>query len=256
MAWTEPTNFINISGNKVNPNSTTNKIHIAPADIKGCCDGSACTAQFKAEVKVGDIIITPLPILNGNTSVGVKYTITDGKGGVYSGVISGASVTLSIAGTLASYLDTNQPLTIWLSINTDAGECKGKLDLTTATNAVYYSQNYQCPLGVIVKANIVDAGADITVTVTNLVKESGGNNSVVSWTVKYWKPGDDPATDAATGTITNLTSSPLTISAAANGDWIFLITEYVLVGNNCTETLNPANYANYNSLQKAVHTQS
>lgn len=256
-AFTEPTNFIPISGNKINPNATTNKIHIAPSDIKGCCGGVPCVAQFHATVKNSTLTLTLLPILNGNTKTGEKVTITDGVGGVYSAPISGDTIAITFA-TLATYLDTTKELAIWVSILTDAGECKGLLR-TTLSNlgaSATFSQNYKCPLAKIDKTKIVDSGTDITVTVTGLVVESGGNTAPVSWTVKYWAPGDDPAVDAATGTITNATNSPVTIANAAAGVWTFLITEYVLVGNNCTETLNPANHANYNSLQKAEHTQS
>lgn len=256
-AFTEPTNFIPISGNKINPNATTNKIHIAASDIKGCCDGVPCVAQFHATVANSRLTLTILPILNGNTQTGEKVTITDGVGGVYSAPISGDAIAITFA-TLATYLDTSKELTIWVSLLTDAGECKGVLKtlLSALGASATFSQNYQCPLAKIVKSNIVDAGADITVTVTGLVIEDGANTAPVSWTVQYWAPGEVPGVDAATGTITNATNNPVTISNAANGEWIFLITTYLLVGNNCTETLNPANYLTYNSLQKAVHTQA
>lgn len=259
MPYREPTDFIKISGNKVNPNSTTNKIHIAPSDIKGCCDGEPCVAGFHATAKSSILTITLFPVLNGNTKTGEKITITDGVGGVYSAPIYQTGGTISIAySELANYLDTSKELTIWVSLLTDAGECKGVLKtlLSSLSETATFSQNYKCPLGTIVGANIVDSGSDITITVTGLVVESGGNTAPVSWEVKYWAPGDDPAVDAAVGTITQATGSPQIISNAAAGVWLFLITKYVLLGNNCTETLNPANYANYNSLQIVEHTQS
>lgn len=257
MQYIEPTNFIKVSGNKINPNAGTNKIHIAPENLKGCCDGVPCVAQFTATVVSTDLIVALIPLLNSNTKTGAKISISDGVGGVYAAPITSTSITIALA-TLANFVDTTKELTIWVSVLTDAGECKGvlKTAISDLSSTPTYSQNYQCPLGVIVPGNIVDAGADITVTVTGLVVESGGNTVPISWTVSYWAPGDDPTVDAPTGTITNATSSPVTIAGAANGVWIFMITEYVLQGNNCTETLNPANYANIPASQIALHTQA
>lgn len=250
----EPTEYINISGNKINPNAGTNKIHISPSEMKGCCEGG-CVAQFKTSIREGNLTITVLPLLGGRTQTGSKITITDGKGGIYSTPITANSLTVAVA-TLATYLDTTQELTAWVDVMTDDGDCKGVARFDATVTGDTYSQNYMCPLAVLVDANITDTGTALQIVVTGLVVESGANNAPVSWGVSYWAPGDEPGVDAPTGTITQATSSPVTIAGAANGVWKFMITSYVLVGNNCTETLSPTNYNVLPASQKHEHTQA
>lgn len=254
MPWTDPSEYIQISGNKINPNAATNKIHISKNEMKGCCDGG-CNAQYTAVIGGGNLTINMLTILNGATIEGSKVTITDGKGGIYSAPISGTQLIVAVA-TLATYLDTTKQWTIWVDVMTDSGDCKGVAHFDATVDGTTYSQNYMCPLAVLVDANITDTGTALEIVVTGLVVESGGNNAPVSWGVSYWAPGDEPGVDAPTGTITQATSSPVTIAAAANGVWKFMITSYVLVGNNCTETLSPTNYGVLPASQKHEHTQA
>lgn len=253
-SWTEPTEFIDISGNKINPNAGTNKIHIKGTDLLGCCDGG-CNAQYKVTVAAPNVTFDLISLLGGATQTGAKITITDGEGGVYSAPITGVQLVVTIA-TLSTYLDTTKTLTAWVDLMTDEGSCKGVVHFSTGTDGLTFSQNYQCPLGILVKAKIVDSGADIVVTTSGLVVESGANNAPVSWTVSYWAPGEDPTVDAPTGTILSTAGATTTIAGAANGVWIFMITAYVLLGTGCSETIKPANYAGTPASQIVLHTQS